>query len=53
MSMIENLEFIKNFGIRNLMEREKYKWTCNNCGDTICVHDSCCAGCGKKDIKLK
>jgi tetratricopeptide (TPR) repeat protein len=48
MSMVENLENIKNFGIRTFLGTEKKKWTCSECGGTICVHKGYCYSCGKK-----
>jgi len=48
MSMIENLENIKKFGIRRFIRYEKTRWTCSECGGTICVHKGYCYGCGKK-----
>jgi len=48
MSMIENLNYIKNFGMNNFSKHEKKKWTCSECGGTICVHKGCCFSCGKK-----
>jgi hypothetical protein len=48
MSMIENLENIKEFGIRTFLRAEKKKWTCSECGGTICVHKGFCYSCGKK-----
>jgi hypothetical protein len=50
MSMIENLEFIKNFGIKKFIGNEKIKWTCPGCGGIICVHNGCCGNCGRKKI---
>jgi hypothetical protein len=47
MSMVENLEFIKNFGIRKFIKNEKARWTCPKCGGVICVHKGYCPGCGK------
>jgi hypothetical protein len=47
MSMIENLEYIKNSGINNFLDNEKIRWTCNECGGTICVHKGRCYSCGK------
>ncbi len=35
MSMVENLENIKNFGIITFFGTEKQKWTCSECGGTI------------------
>lgn len=46
MSMIDNLGDIKNFGIRRFIINEKNKWTCSQCGGTICVHKGQCSSCG-------
>jgi len=48
MSMIENLENIKKFGIRKFSRNEEVRWTCSECGGTICVHKGYCYGCGEK-----
>jgi hypothetical protein len=50
MSMIENLENIKLYGVETFIKHENIRWTCSNCGSTICVHDGCCSSCGKKKI---
>jgi hypothetical protein len=47
MSMIENLEKIRDFGVREFLRKEKSKWTCSRCAGTICVHKGCCIDCGK------
>lgn len=47
MSMIENLTLIKKSGIQKFLERENKKWTCPECGGTICVHRNNCSSCGK------
>lgn len=47
MSMIENLENIKNSGIRKFVEHEKVRWTCRKCGGTVCVHKRRCFICGE------
>ncbi len=46
MSMIDNLENIRNSGIRKFLINEKDKWTCSRCGGTICVHKGYCSSCG-------
>lgn len=46
MSVIENLNFIKESGIKKFLANEKAKWTCS-CGGTICVHKRWCFSCGK------
>ncbi len=48
MSMIENLENIKNFGIRKFLKDEDVRWICTKCGGTICVHKRYCINCEKK-----
>ena len=49
MSMIDNLEFIKRSGIKKFVLNEEAKWTCPNCGGTICVHKGCCSDCGTEN----
>lgn len=51
MSMIENLEHIKQLGIKEFMRNEKQRWTCSECDATICVHRECCLQCGTKREK--
>ena len=48
MSVIENLENIRRFGIRKFVANENIRWACPNCGGTICVHRQYCYGCGKQ-----
>ena len=48
MSMIENLENIKKFGLKQFIALEKIRWTCSVCGGIICVHRGYCYQCGKK-----
>lgn len=46
MSMIANLEFIKDNGLRMFLKKEAEKWKCKKCGGTICVHRGFCLKCG-------
>lgn len=46
MSMIENLNTIKEIGIRKFTRLEKEKWTCSKCKHIICVHRDVCMVCG-------
>ena len=46
MSMLENLENIKELGIREFVNNEKVRWTCPKCGGTINVHRWKCFDCG-------
>ncbi len=46
MSMLENLELIKNEGIESLLIREEEKWKCPECGGVISCHRDICYTCG-------
>ncbi len=46
MSMIENLENIRDNGINKFLAGEKERWACPVCGGTICVHYKKCSVCG-------
>ena len=48
MSMIENLNNIEQLGIRTFVKNEKMRWSCSECGGTICVHRGYCYSCGEK-----
>ena len=45
MSMIDNLERIKQFGIRKFIKQERERWACPQCGGIICVHKENCMFC--------
>jgi len=47
MSMIENLEYIKENGLTAFIEKEEKRWLCLKCGGTICVHRGYCYACGE------
>ncbi|MFH0734057.1 MAG: DUF3795 domain-containing protein [bacterium] len=51
MSMMENLDTIKSIGVQEFVVRENKKWTCNNCGNIICVHRDNCLVCGTPKSK--
>lgn len=55
MSPIENLEDIRDSGIREFLRSESAKWTCSGCGGTVCVHNGCCLSCGmpRKSLRSK
>ena len=46
MSMIENLENIKKYGIEKFLEKEKKKWKCPKCGGIVTCHGGMCLSCG-------
>jgi hypothetical protein len=45
MSMIENLDFIKEHGIEQFLAREEERWRCPGCGAEICCHNGLCLNC--------
>lgn len=46
MSMLENLDRIREMGLDGFMALENTRWVCPSCGGTICVHDRRCYACG-------
>ena len=48
MSMIDNLEKIRGFGIRYFIRTENERWACPECGEIICVHKPQCISCEQK-----
>ena len=47
MSMIENLEYIKEYGMEKLLTKEEEKWKCPECGGVISCHNGICYSCGR------
>lgn len=45
MSMIGNLESIRDLGIRHFIRAEKERWRCPKCGEIFCVHKPQCLYC--------
>jgi hypothetical protein len=53
MGMIENLNFIKENGVEEFLEKEKEKWRCPECGGVICCHNGICYSCELAKLKAK
>jgi len=53
MSMISNLKSIKSNGLEKFLVDETEKWTCPECGGTICVHKGRCSSCNRLYFKIK
>ncbi len=51
MSMLENLDFIKEKGIEKFLEKEAEKWRCPQCGDVVTCHGGMCVACGFEKFK--
>jgi rubrerythrin len=48
MSLLDNLNRIKEIGIRKYIKEEKEKWVCRKCGSLLSVHREYCLNCGQK-----
>ena len=45
MSMLENLDFIKENGIKHFLENERQKWKCPKCDGIVTCHGGICLNC--------
>jgi hypothetical protein len=45
MSMIENLCFIRDHGLKSFLKNEELRWKCEVCGAGLCVHRDFCLNC--------
>jgi len=46
--MVDNLQHIKQHGIRHFLRSEQVRWTCPECRKALCVHQPQCLACGYK-----
>ncbi|HZW40260.1 MAG TPA: DUF3795 domain-containing protein [Ignavibacteriaceae bacterium] len=53
LSVIENLNYIKENGLRKFVEKEKFYWECKECGSPLCMHRDECINCGELRDKRK
>ncbi len=53
MSMIDNLNYIKDIGIDKFIIKETEKWKCNDCGEIKCCHNGLCLNCSIDSLKKK
>lgn len=51
MSMIENLEFIRDNSVELFLKEEEIKWLCNECGGIICCHNGLCLNCDLETLR--
>lgn len=53
MSFFDNLNFIKEQGIEEFLEKQKEEWKCSDCGGVICCHNGICFSCSFETLKNK
>lgn len=51
LSMIENLNCIKEQGIETYLAKEKTRWRCPECGEIICCHNGLCLNCDLEKLR--
>ncbi len=51
MSMIKNLELVRDKGVAKLLAAERKKWKCPKCGGVICCHNGLCFDCELDRLK--
>jgi catechol 2,3-dioxygenase-like lactoylglutathione lyase family enzyme len=45
MSMIENLEYIRDNGMKKFLRKQEKKYQCPECGGVVCIHNGICYSC--------
>ena len=51
MSMIENLNYIKEHSMEKFLAREEEKWKCPECGEVISCHNGICHSCSVEKLR--
>ncbi len=50
MSMIANLDYIRDFGMQAFLEKEDQQWKCPDCQNLICCHNGLCLNCDRERL---
>jgi len=53
MSMIDNLNYIKDNGMDKFLLKDTNKWKCSSCGDLKCCHNNLCLNCDINELKKR
>ena len=51
MSILENLEHLKKYGMQSLLEKEEARWRCKKCVDVVCCHNGLCLSCDLDELR--
>ncbi len=52
MSMIANLDQIRDRGMEAFLAQEAQQWRCPTCGGSLCCHNGLCMHCQTDDLRL-
>jgi hypothetical protein len=53
MSMIDNLNFIKEHGMQSFLEAQEKTWKCPDCGELVSCHNCLCFNCELETLRNK
>lgn len=52
-SPVENLERIRDRGMRSFLASQRRKWRCSKCGGSICCHNGLCFRCDLEALRTR
>ena len=47
LSVIDNLDRIRNVGLAQFVNEQERNWSCKGCGELLCMHKPACGNCGR------
>ena len=50
MSMLENLAYIKQYGLEKFVKNEDRRWRCTSCNGQLSAHRENCLECGREQV---
>ena len=53
MSLVDNLQFIKEHGMEEFLKEQEKLWKCESCGEMICCHNGLCYNCDLEKLRKK
>jgi hypothetical protein len=53
MSMVDNLIYIRQYGLDKLLIQQRERWRCPGCGGVISCHNGVCFSCGLDSLRSR
>lgn len=53
MSLIGNLEYVRDNGMAEFLRTQQEKWRCPKCGEVVCCHNGTCFNCSLELLRRK